>query len=222
MNIIVFGAHPDDCELQVGGTAVKMGSSGASGKIRFSHERQRGASGSHENRACPDTESGSRRCRYHSGRCFGSSRQSGRRTHADPGGSFESHQAHTVMGCGHGHYSPPQRLPSRSPKHRVACSGHRLYGHCSENMPRCSSAEKKTPCTCIHRTISKVRSRSDRISLCRSTMSFPRKSALSMPCPRNSTSGFPGHQESSTGSRKRMTSAARISKKHIGTKCQTS
>ncbi len=40
LNIICFGAHPDDCELQVAGVATMWGRQGASRQIRLRDQRR--------------------------------------------------------------------------------------------------------------------------------------------------------------------------------------
>ena len=44
MRIIVFGAHPDDCELEAGGTAARWSKLGLQGQVRQRDQRRHRAS----------------------------------------------------------------------------------------------------------------------------------------------------------------------------------
>ena len=136
LRIIVFGAHPDDCELEAAGTAARWAALGH--KVKFvavtngdiGHlEHGRRAPGPPPHRRGPAV----RRDPRHRDR---GARHPRRRADADAGEPPDDHplirewKADIVI-------SPPaQRLPPRPPLHRHPGAGRRLHGHRPQLLPR--------------------------------------------------------------------------------------
>ena len=146
LRIIVFGAHPDDCELKAGGVAARGRRRGTrssscrvtNGDIGHWRDVRRGPGPAAQGRG----RGGAPRSSASTPRCSTSTTAScmptleNRRTITR---LIREWKADVVM-------SPPaQRLPPRPPLHRRARAGRRVHGHRAELLPGRAAPCKKNP-----------------------------------------------------------------------------
>ena len=136
LRIIVFGAHPDDCELDAGGTAARWAKLGH--KVKFVSVTN-GDIGHHEmagailaRRRTAEVEA----LRRDPGDHDRGPRHPRRRADADPGEPPHHHQEDPRVEGRRRDRPPSQRLPPRPPVHGHPGPGCGLHGHRPQLLPR--------------------------------------------------------------------------------------
>ena len=136
LRIIVFGAHPDDCELEAGGTAARWAKLGH--KVKFVSVTNGDIGHFEHGRRDPRPPPGRRgqavrRDPRHRDR---GARHPRRRADADAGEPPDDHPPDPRVEGRHRHRPPAQRLPPRPPLHRHPRAGRRVHGHRPQLLPR--------------------------------------------------------------------------------------
>jgi hypothetical protein len=150
VNIVVIGAHPDDCDIDAGGTAILFAKSGHN--VLFVSVTN-GDAGHHEKgggalariRRAESEEAGKRfGVKYvvldnHDGELM-------------PTLDIRLNiiRLNQAMECRCGNWTAPQRLPPRPPEHSHFDSGCGVHGDCSKRCTRYTAAQKKS-CISLHR-----------------------------------------------------------------------
>ena len=136
LNVIAFGAHPDDCDIRAGGTAAKFAALGH--RVRFvsvtngdaGHQTEGGGALA---RAAPRRGAGGRTPHR---RRLRRPRQPRRRAAAVGRRPGADHPADSPVECRPGAGTAPERLSPRPPLHGRAGAGRRLHGGRAERRDR--------------------------------------------------------------------------------------
>ena len=198
IRVIVFGRHPDDCELEAGGTAARWAKLGY--KVKFvsvtngdiGHHEMAGAilarRRTAEVKKCAEilgieTEV----LDIHDGELLPTLENRRTITAQDP----------RVEGRCRDRASA-QRLSPGPSLHRNPGPGRGLHGDRPQLLPRCAGPARRIPCSSTPKTTSRSRTRSRPTSSCRSTRCSITRLPASTPWSRSSTSGTPGSSAIST------------------------
>ncbi len=136
LRIIAFGAHPDDNELRLAGTAAKWAALGHHVKFvavtngDIGHWREAG--GPLARRRTAEVAGGGQDSRHH----HAGARHPRRRARADAGEPAHDHPADSRVEGRHRARPSPERLSSRSPRRRSAGAGRLLHGDGAVLLPR--------------------------------------------------------------------------------------
>ena len=144
LRVIVFGAHPDDCDLDAGGTAALWAAKGHAGQVRLADERRRRppVGGRRRAREAPARGGAGGGAPLRHRRVRGA-RQPRRRARADARRAPAGDPPHPPVERRRGDRPAAERLPPRPPLHRRPRAGHRLHGHGAERLPRHAAAAEE-------------------------------------------------------------------------------
>ena len=155
LRIIAFGAHPDDNEIRLAGTAAKWAALGHHVKFvsvtngDIGHWREAG--GPLARRRTAEVDGGREDPRHH----HAGARHPRRRARADAGEPPDHHAAHPRVEGRHRARPPAERLPSRPPRRRAAGAGRGLHGDGALLLPRHAAAHEQSRCSSPTRTTSR-------------------------------------------------------------------